>query len=373
MVLKLFTNRMANQLAAFTPIKFSLKLVEVLYNETIYTMIANTKYEGEIKNAGDRVRVRTAGRINLSPYTKQMTLVAQDLNPTDEDLIIDQQYYFKFVVDDIDGIQNDIDAINTYATNAKMDMSELLDSDLLSYARKNVAGENALGTAHTAGTIAIAATTGVVTGSTTAFTAGMVGGYLKATGEDNFYLVTAYTSATSITVTDLDGTGYSGGAVTGGTAYTINAATPIALTKTNVYQYLVQLGTVMSQQLTPREGRFIVINAAFEGILRQAPEFIPAVETAYSDVVKAGKIGKIANFDVIFSELVDGNNTTGYWFFAGTTEFMAFASQIMKVSVIPSEADPNTFVGTCKGLLVWGRKVFEGNRGRGAVLRATIA
>jgi predicted Rdx family selenoprotein len=60
-------------------------------------------------------------------------------------------------------------------------------------------------------------------------------------------------------------------------------------------------------------------------------------------------------------------------FFAGTTEFMAFASQIMKVSVLPSESDPNTFVSTCKGLLVWGRKVFAGNRGRGAVLRATIA
>lgn len=363
---------MANNLAAFTPIKFSLKLVEVLYNETIYNLIANTKYEGEIKNAGDRVRVRTAGRITLSAYTKEMTLVAQELNPVDEDLIIDQKYYFKFVVDDIDKIQNDVDAISEYAQNAKMNMSELLDTDLLSYARKNVNGNNAIGTAYATGTAAVAATTGVVTGLGTTFTAAMVGGYFTRDAGVTYYLVTAYTSATSITVTDLDGVGYSGGAIADG-AYSIAAATPIALTKSNVYQYLVQLGTVMSQRLTPREGRFIVVNAAFEGILRQAPEFIPAVESAYNDVIKAGKIGRIANFDVIFSELVDGNNTTGYWFFAGTTEFMAFASQIMKVSVLPSESDPNTFVSTCKGLLVWGRKVFAGNRGRGAVLRATIA
>lgn len=364
---------MTNILAAFTPIKFSLKLIEVLYNETIYNLIANTKYEGEIKNAGDRVRVRTAGRISLSPYTKQMTLVAQDLNPIDEDLVIDQQYYFKFVVDDIDGIQNDTDAISTYATNAKQDMSELLDTDLLSYARKNVDGRNALGTAYVTGTVAVNTSTGVVTGTGTTFTAGMVGGYFSVNGGVTSYLVTAYTSATSITVKDLDGVSYTGGTVAGGTAYTINAAVALALTKSNVYQYLVQLGTVMSQRLTPRAGRFIVVNAAFEGIVRQAPEFIPAVESAYSEVVKAGKIGRIANFDVIFSELVDGNNATGYWFFAGTTEFLAFASQIMKVSVLPSESDPNTFVATCKGLLVWGRKVFEGNRGRGAVLRATIA
>ena len=363
---------MANNLASFTPVKFSLKLVEILYNETIYNLIANTKYEGEIKNAGDRVRVRTSAEISLSAYTKGMTLVAQDLAPTDEDLIVDQQYYFKFVVDDIDKIQNDIAAIDTYAQNAKNNMSELLDTDLLDYARKNVHGLNVVGTSYATGTVSIAATTGVVTGVGTTFTAGMVGGYLKATGHSAYYLVTAFTSTTVITVTDLDGVGYSGGVITGAT-YTIQGAVALALTKSNIYQYLVQLGTVMSQQLTPRQGRFIVINAAMEGIMRQAPEFIPAVETAYNDVVKAGKIGKMANFDVIFSELIAGNNTTGYWFFAGTTDFMAFASQIMKVSVLSSEADPNTFLSTSKRLLTWGRKVFEGNRGRGAVLRGTIA
>jgi hypothetical protein len=252
-------------------------------------------------------------------------------------------------------------------------MSELIDTDILDYARKNVSGDNAVGTAYATGTVAVAVTTGVVTGTGTTFTAGMVGGYFKAAGHTSYYLVTAFTSTTSITIKDLDGVAYTGGAIGAGATYTINAAVAIALTKSNVYQYLVQLGTVMSQRLTPRAGRFIVVNAAFEGILRQAPEFIPAVESAYTDVVKNGKLGRIANFDVHFSELVAGNNTTGYWFWAGTKEFMAFAAQIMKTSVIPSESDPNTFVSTAKGLLVYGRKVCEGNRGRGAVLRGTIA
>lgn len=364
---------MAQSLAAFTPIKFSLKLVEVLYNETIYTLIANTKYEGEIKKAGDRVRVRTSAKITLSTYTKGMTLVAQDLNPTSEDLIVDQQKYFKFVVDDIDEIQNDVAAINTYAQNAKGDMSELLDTDLLSYGRKNVWGANAVGTDYSTGTVSVAVTTGVVTGVGTTFTAAMVGGYFTADSGVTYYYVSAFTSATVITVTDVGGTTYSGPAVGAGATFTIKAATALAVTKSNVYQYLVQLGTVLSQKLTPRTGRFIVVNALMEGVMRQAPEFIPAVDTAYNDIVKQGKIGRLANFDVIFSELVDGNNTTGYWFLAGTTDFMAFAAQIMKTSVIPSEADPNSFVTTCKGLLVWGRKVFAGNRGRGAVLRCTLA
>ena len=86
-------------MGAFTPIKYSLKLVELLYNDTLYPYITNTQYEGQIKESGDRVRVRTAGKISLSTYTKGMELVKQELTPTYEDLIIDQQQYFAFGVD----------------------------------------------------------------------------------------------------------------------------------------------------------------------------------------------------------------------------------------------------------------------------------
>ena len=110
-----------------------------------------------------------------------------------------------------------------------------------------------------------------------------------------------------------------------------------------------------------------------EGVLLQAPEFIPAVQSAYNNVVEKGLIGSIAGFKVYTSELVSGDNTTGYWFLAGTKDFMAFAAQITKTSVVPSEADPNSFVSTCKGLLVYGRKVFEGTRAKGAVLRAVLS
>ena len=366
---------MSQSLAANTPIVFSLKLVETLYNETIYQNITNTKYEGEIKNMGDRVRVRTAAKISLSSYTKGMTLVAQDLNPTSEDLVIDQADYFKFVVDDIDKLQNDVDTMSEYASNARMDMSELIDTELLEYGRRNASGANVVGTDYSTGTVAVAATTGAVTGSGTTFTAAMVGGYFTADDGATYQIVTAYASATSITIKDVGAESvYTGGAVSSGTSYTIAGATAVALTKSNVYQYMVQLGTVLNASLTPRkERRFLVVNSAMEGIMRQAPEFIPAVDVAYEEVVKEGFVGRFANFDIYFSELVAGNNTTGYFFLAGTKEFMAFAAQIMKVSIISSETDPNSFVSTCKGLLVRGYKVFEGNRGRGAVLRATIS
>jgi hypothetical protein len=271
-----------------------------------------------------------------------------------------------------DKLQNDIDTINEYAATSKRDMVEKLDTDILSYMRKNVDGDNAVGTAYSTGTVSVAATTGVVTGSGTTFTAAMVGGFFKWTGSTKYYLVTAYSSATAITVKDLDGVAYTGG-VEAASTYVINAATATAITKSNIYSQIVALKTKLSQKLTPSEGRFLVVNAAFEGALLQAPEFIPAVDRAYDEVIGGARIGKIANFNVYSSELVDGDNTTGYWIVAGTRDFCAMAMQIMKVNVISSDTDPNSFQSTVKGLLVWGRKVFEGNRGRGAVLRATIS
>lgn len=370
---------MPNNLAAFTPIKFSLKLIELLYNDTLYPSITNTNYEGIIKESGDRVRVRTAARVSLSAYTKGMALVTQDLNPTSEDMIIDQQQYFKFGVDDVDKFQNDIPAIAAYAGETKDIMTEVIDTDLLAYMAKNVGQSadssqtaNVVATNYATGTVSIAATTGVVTGVGTTFTASMVGGYLKATGHTVSYLITGFTSTTVITVTDLAGTGYTGGVITGA-AYTIAGAVALAITSSNIYQHIVSLRTALGRSLSPKEGRFMVVNAQFEGLLLQCPQFIPAVQTAYSDVVVKGLIGSIAGFKILSTELISGNNTTGYWFVAGTKDFCSFACQIMKTSVVPSESDPNSFVSVCKGLLVYGRKVFAGNRARGAVLRATLA
>jgi hypothetical protein len=376
-------------LAANTPIKYSMKLIDLLYNETMYKKVTNTDFEGDIKNEGDRVRVRTLGKLNLVPYSKGMSLATQDLAPIFEDLIVDQQFYFKFVVDDIDKLQNDVDTINKYAATGKRDMAQVIDVDILKYMARNVDGDNALGTAYATGTVAVAVTTGVVTGTGTTFTANMVGGYFRALGHTKSYLVTAFTSATSITVSDLGtvtgetgvygstlaltGGSYTGGAIGAGATFNIRAATALSVTNTNIYANLVDLGTVLGEKLTPEEGRFIVVNSKFKGALRKAPEFIPAVGRAYEDVVLGASIGEIAGFQVFSSELVYGNNTNGFYYIAGTRDYCAMALQIMKTSIVSSENDPNSFVTTVKGLLVWGRKVFEGNRGRGAVLKAVIA
>ena len=256
-------------------------------------------------------------------------------------------------------------------------MSEVLDADLLSYGRKSVYFSNAVGTNYSTGTASVAASTGVVTGTGTTFTAAMVGGIFKHAGLSKGYLVSAYTSATQVTIVDQgDNTVYTGGAIApdaADTTYVIYAATHAATTKSTIYADLLRVDAALNAQNVPRGNRFIVLNASAESVLKAAPEFIPAVQSAYSGVVERGVVGMIAGFKVVFSQLVDGNNTTGYWYLAGDKQFLSFASQIMKVSVIPESSDPNSFVTTLKGLLVWGRKVCEENRKRGAVLRAVIS
>lgn len=364
---------MSQNLSAFTPTKFSLKLIAKLWNETLYNKVCNTDYEGDIKNEGDRVVVRTEQDINLNTYTKGMTLVAQDLNPIKEELVVDQMKYFKFVVDDVDKLQNDIKTIDVHSNNARKQMAKTVDTDIFSYAWKQVYGDNFLGTDYSTGTVTVTVTTGAVTGSGTTFTTGMVGCPFKANGHTAYYRIASYSSATAIVIEDYGSSGvYTGGAIGAGATYVIKGATPVQLSKSNIYQYVCSLGEVLDTSNTPDEGRWLVINAKAKAVLRQAPEFIPAVDKAYNDVVVSAKIGEIGGFEVFRSELIAGANgsTTGYYFLAGDKGFISFAMQVMKTSVISSDVDPNSFVNTCKGLLVWGRKVFEGTRARGAVLRA---
>lgn len=367
---------MANALAAFTPKKYSLKLVSKLWNETLYSKVTNNDYEGEIKDSGDRVVVRTEQDISLSTYTKGMTLVAQDLTPVSEELVVDQQFYFKFVVDDIDKMQNDIKTIDRHSDNGRRQMSKKIDTDIFTYASREALGDNYVGTDYAVGTVTVTAVTGAVVGVGSTWTIGMLGMPFKATGHTKYYTIATFTNGTNITICD-QGTfaspSYTGGAIGGGTAYNIKAATALAVTKANFYAQLCLLGQVLDTSLCPQDGRWIVFNGRAKAIARQMPEFIPAVTQAYDNVVISAKIGMVAGFEVFQSELIVGDNTLGFFIPCGDKGFLSFAMAILKTAIVPSENDPNSFVNTCKGLLVWGRKVFDGTRARGAMGRFTFS
>lgn len=66
----------------------------------------NRRYEGEIKQTGDSVRITSISRPTIADYTKDVTTISpQTLTDAERTLLIDQSKYFAFEVDDVDWAQ----------------------------------------------------------------------------------------------------------------------------------------------------------------------------------------------------------------------------------------------------------------------------
>lgn len=89
---------------SFIPEIWAARLLEHLDKAHVYAALMNRDYEGEIKNAGDTVHINTIGDITVGTYTGA-NITYEDLATTSQDLVIDQQKYFAFRVDDVEKAQ----------------------------------------------------------------------------------------------------------------------------------------------------------------------------------------------------------------------------------------------------------------------------
>jgi hypothetical protein len=88
----------------FQPEIWAAQLLSVLEKSLVYAgpSVVNRDYEGEIANAGDTVHITSIGDPTIGTYTKDTDITVQVLTDADRALLIDQQKYFAFEVDDID-------------------------------------------------------------------------------------------------------------------------------------------------------------------------------------------------------------------------------------------------------------------------------
>lgn len=88
----------------FQPEVWAAQLLSVLEKALVYAgpSVVNRDYEGEIANAGDTVHITSIGDPTIGTYTKDTDITIQVLTDADRALLIDQQKYFAFEVDDID-------------------------------------------------------------------------------------------------------------------------------------------------------------------------------------------------------------------------------------------------------------------------------
>ncbi|GEK46550.1 hypothetical protein HPA02_08330 [Bisbaumannia pacifica] len=283
--------------AGFIPEVWSGKMVEKLYQRTVFAEISNTDYEGEIKNQGDTVQIRTTPSITINDYVIGGGLSYEKPTSDKVELHIDQAKYFAFEVNDIDAYQADIKLMDDWSDDAGQQMKIAIDKVILGDVFADAAAENA------------GAAAGVESGS------------------------------------------YNLG----------EAGAPVAVTKDNILDTLVDCGSVLDEQNVPDENRWVILPAWMNGMLKKSDLRDASAMGDSTSVFRNGKVGMLDRFTVYvsnnMSKVTDATTTrqaTNVMF--GHKKALTFASQMTNMESLPN---PQDFGKLVRGLNVFGYEVID--------------
>lgn len=100
--------------ATFKSEVWSARILDSLQKSLVYGNLVNRDYEGDIMEQGNTVHINSLGDISVKTYTPGTDIdAAEDLNTTDQELVIDQADYFNFRIDDVDAAQVAGDLLDT--------------------------------------------------------------------------------------------------------------------------------------------------------------------------------------------------------------------------------------------------------------------
>jgi hypothetical protein len=302
--------------ATFIPEIWSGKMQQKFYEATVLAQIANTDWEGEIKDQGDTVKIRTVPSITIRNYEKGQTLLKEVPATSVVELLIDQGKYWNAVADDIDKVQADLRLMDLFANEASEQMKITIDTDVLSFLK----------------TKADAANRGQA--------AGVISGDINL--GDGFHATTGSRRSAAIVNTGGDSASF----------------TPL--------DFLINMGLAMDEQNLPESGRFAVVPAWFAAMIKKGDLKDASISGDGTSIARNGRIGTIDRFEVFTSNLLptqtgitDTKNVAskkGFHVYAGVKAALTFASQITKVETLRAES---TFGDLMRGLNVYGRKVVQ--------------
>lgn len=357
---------------------FSSKVMTQVYDQDLLGQITNRNYEGEINSVGSKLNILDFSKLTEKTYADS-ALSADSLSENNGQLVIDQYKSFywkeKTLAKWLSYIKNPHPYIVTQVGNER---SRNMDLFALGF-YGDVGAGNRVGTDETSGTVTVDVTTGVVTGSSTAFTAAMVGRGFKAAGHTTWYRVKTYSSSTSIVIEDdFDdiASAYTGGAITAGSAYTIEAATKLTITaatilnKVALLKQKLDLAEKNGYTAVPDSDRNLIVPPEFFTVLVQGTGIVLHVDEAYQDLVKKGYMGELQGFKLWKSNRLTGNNTDGYHCLALHQNWLTFAEKVLDARM---EEDIIGDFGTAyKDLFVYGAKVKDIMRHQAAELFAAF-
>jgi hypothetical protein len=291
----------------FIPVLWSTKLIEKFYASTVLAAISNTDYEGEIKNKGDTVEIRTKPTITIRDYLADGLLQVERPSSNIVELKIDQGKYFNLILDDVFEVQSDLNMMNMWSDDAAQQFKIVIDRAVL----KNLLGQaDPLNRGIAAGKISLNINLGVT-----------------------------------------------------GTALAIVARNPAGTAgKVEIVDLLVRLGQALDEQNIPEVGRWVVLPAWVAAQIKMSELRDAALTGDGVSILRNGRLGMVDRFTIYVSNLLPSGTAAGLaageWvIYAGTQHALTFASQINKVETLRSEM---TFGQILRGLQVYGSKVLDG-------------
>lgn len=282
----------------YTPLIFTRKLLVKFYAKTVFGDIANRDYEGEITKMGDKVIIRTIPDVTVFDYLKGMDLNTKRKTPESPavELLIDKAKAYSVMIDDIDKIQNDIDALDQWASDGSEQLGISIDRSILNVFY----------------TYAHALNKGT--------TAGKVSGSYDMGVTNN----------------------------------------PVELDKSNVLETIADAEAVLSEHDVPETDRWMVIPTWMANLIQKSDLKNASFSGDSSNrVLRNGRIGELSNFTLYKSNNLIGvtdSATSCYNIPFGHKTALTFASQFVKNRVLELQ---NTFGTALEGLQVYGWEVVK--------------
>lgn len=282
----------ANNTSKFIPEIWSGKLVEKFYKTTVFGDIANTDYEGEISSYGDKVYIRTVPDLTVSNYTKGGGLTYENPESANVELLIDKGKYFAFNLYDVDKYQSDLNLMNTFSEDGSEQIKIAVDTDVLGTVFSSAAAANA------------------------GATAGLISGNINLG----------------------------------------NNTTPLAVTKTNVLDVLVDFGTVLDEQNVPESNRWVVLPPRMAAAIKKSDLKDASLAGDGTSILRNGRLGMIDRFTIYSSNNLSQTEATEYDIIFGHKSAITFAGQITAMEDMPN---PNDFGQLVRSLFVYGFSVIK--------------
>lgn len=288
----------------FIPTIWSGKLIEKFYDATVLAAIANTDYEGEVKNQGDTVKIRTKPTITINDHTAGEALTVERPTSSIVDLQVNKGKYFNTILDDVMETQADLNLMSMWADDASEQMKIAIDSDVLGSLLNAPAAANR---GATAGRIA---------------------------GDVNLGITTA----------------------------PLNVLAQADASNIDVVDVITRMGQVLDEQNIPETGRWMIIPAWYSAMIKRSELRDASLTGDGTSMLRNGRLGMIDRFTLYMSNLVPAGVAAGlaageFALFAGHSHGLTFASQLTKVETLRAESSFGTLL---RGLQVYGHKVIDG-------------